>query len=157
MAELHGLNFPDRANLTAVKTFRPWLLLLLAVLLPIRGAMAAGMLCPVGGFGVQAEVRLTQHAHGHEASAAGHEHPHHEVAAQGHGAGHDHSGSASPDLSGSAADQCNLCSAFCSVTGLLSAGVTIAGPQPVSTVFPDLYAPPASFVSDGQERPPRTI
>ncbi|OUM00890.1 hypothetical protein A8M77_18445 [Variovorax sp. JS1663] len=140
-----------------MKTFRRWLMLLVAVLLPIRGALAAGLLCPVGGFGLQTEVQLTQHTHGHEASAVGHEHQQHEVTAQDHGAGHDHAGSGAPDLAGSAADKCNLCSAFCSVTGLISATVAIAAPQPVFTVFPDLYAPPASFVSDGQERPPRTI
>jgi hypothetical protein len=140
-----------------VKTFRLWLLVLLAVLLPVRGALAAGMLCPAGSFGVQSEVQLTKQAHVHDdASATHHEHQLHEVSAQNHGAGHDHTSSDSHDHAG-AADKCNLCSAFCSVTGLVSADVTFAALQPPSAVFPHLYAPPPNFVSDGQERPPRSI
>ncbi|MDB5915393.1 MAG: hypothetical protein JWP22_4068, partial [Ramlibacter sp.] len=65
------------------------------------------------------------------------------------GAGsHDHAGNA---------DNCNLCSAFCSVTGLVGAAVAIPETRPVPAVFPHLYALPPSFVPDGQERPPRTI
>ena len=156
-AAKHPLNFSARANLTTVKSFRVWLLLLLAVLLPLRGALAAGMLCPVAEFGVQAEAQVVKHTHVHEeVSVSGHEH--HDVqgsaleheAAQGPSDGPAH-------VHGSAADKCNLCSAFCSVTGLVSAGVTVAVSEPASAVFAHLYAPPPSFVSDGQERPPRTI
>lgn len=39
----------SRATSTNVKTLRIWLLVLLALLLPIRGAVAAGMLCEAGG------------------------------------------------------------------------------------------------------------
>ena len=127
-----------------MKSFRLWLLLLLAVLLPIRGALAAGMLCPVGGFGIQAEVQFTTHAHSH-----------HEASAQDHGADHGHGGGSHGDSD--SADKCNLCSAFCSVTGLVGAGVTVAEPQTGPTVFPHVRAPLASVVPDGQERPPRTI
>ena len=114
------------------------------------------MLCQVGSFGLQAEAQLTKHTHGHEVTAAGHEQQHHAAASQDHGTDHGHPGGSSHDHAGTA-DKCNFCSAFCSVTGLVSAGVTVAAPQTVSTVFPHLYAPPPSFVSDGQERPPRTI
>jgi hypothetical protein len=138
--ELIRLNFPSRANLTLVKMFRLWLLLLLAMLLPIRGAVAAGMLCPVGGFGVKVEAQLGKHAHSHD--GAGHH--------------HDDTGSSSHDQAGST-DKCNLCSAFCSVTGLVSSQVALAEAQPVPTVFPHIHPPPPSFFSDGQERPPRTI
>ncbi|MEO5670546.1 MAG: DUF2946 family protein [Ramlibacter sp.] len=138
-----------------MKSFRLWLLLLLAVLLPIRGALAAGMLCPVGGFGVQAEAQLAKHAHGHDAGGGGHEHHHGEISAQGDAANPDHGGG-TEDPAGSA-DKCNLCSAFCSVTGIVPASVTVAAPQPDSAVFPSLDAPLPSFVADGQERPPRSI
>ena len=145
------------ANLTTVKTFRLWLIVLLAALLPIRGALAAGMLCPVGGFGVQAEVQLAKHTHSHdEANAAHDEHQHPEVSAQDHGAGQDHASADSHDRAGGA-DKCNSCSAFCSVTGLVGADLTFASTQLSFAVFSHLDAPPPSFVSDGQERPPRTI
>jgi hypothetical protein len=150
-----------------VKTFRLWLLLLMVALLPLRGALAAGMLCPVGGFGVQAEAQLAKHAHLHDAGAMRHDHTvqlasAHDHGTQhatdpSHGAGHHHAGSGSGDEAGSGADKCNLCSAFCSVTGLVSTGITVGEAQPLSTIFPHLYAPPSSFFPDGQERPPRTI
>jgi len=140
-----------------VKSFRVWLLVLLAVLLPIRGALAAGMLCPVAEFGVQTEAPLVKHTHAHDDVAGmGHEHQVAQASAHDHAAAHSHSdGSAHDHASG--ADKCNLCSAFCSVTGLVSADVTLAVSQPPCAVFSQVYAPPASFVSDGQERPPRTI
>ena len=131
-----------------------WLLLLLAVLLPFRGALAAGMLCP-GGSGVQAEAQLMQHAHSLQASVVGEEHRHHEISVQASAPVHGHAGSAAHDHD--AADKCNLCSAFCSVTGLVSADVMLAEPQSVPAVFPHLCAPAPSFISDGQERPPRSI
>jgi hypothetical protein len=140
-----------------VKTFRLWLLLLMVVLLPLRGALAAGMLCPVGGFGVQAEAQPTKHAHLHDAAGMGHEHAAQPFSAHDHGAGHEHASSGPGDEAGSSADKCNLCSAFCSVTGLVSAAVTMGETQQVPMVFPHLYVPPAAFFSDGQERPPRTI
>lgn len=129
---------------------RLWLILLLAVLLPVRGALAAGMLCPSAPFG-ELGAQAVEHAHVHaEAGAPGHQH--HDASADGHshadGAAHDHAGADS---------KCNLCSALCCVAGLVSAGVTIAEPQRAVTVFADLRAPPPSFVSGGQERPPRTI
>src|SRR5690349_12830966 len=74
----------SRANLTVVKTVRIWLLLLLAVLLPLRGAMAAAMLCPVGGTGMQNELRMQDRPVAHEAM------DHDEVAYDHAGADHDH-------------------------------------------------------------------
>lgn len=132
-----------------MRTVRVWLLLLLAVLLPLRGAVAAGMLCPVAGSGIQSELM----AHAHPAShrmmddSAGHDHAamHHEHSSDGH---HDHG----------AADKCNMCSAFCSVTPLVSSLPTLFEPLDMAaTSFPDLSAPAPTFVSGGQERPPRSI
>jgi len=54
--------------------------------------------------------------------------------------------------------KCNLCCDFCSMTPLLSTQPSIPTPPNLSSVqFPDLFAPAPSFVSDGQERPPRSI
>ena len=142
-----------RATLTNVKAVRIWFLLLLAVLLPVRGAVAAAMLCPVGSTGMQNELRVHDHPMGHEAM----DHvdgsctmlPPHDHASAGHSDdGHDHA----------ASDKCNTCSAYCSLTPLLSSDSTFLEPPDLAAVkFADQSAPPPSFVSDGQERPPRTI
>jgi hypothetical protein len=124
----------------------------MAVLLPLRGAMAAAVMCPVAGTGVQAEVLVAEQAHDHT-----HAHAHtvsddagHELASQ-HADHHDFAGAGDP------ADKCNLCSAFCSVTGLVSGFAPIAEPLPLGTIFPHPAAAPASFIPDGHERPPRSI
>jgi len=135
-----------------VKTLRIWLLLLLAVLLPLRGAVAAGMLCPMGSQGDSRTeavvfVSLDRHA---DPVAAGHHHQH---------ADHDRGESAHHDQGhDGAADKCNLCVAFCSVTPMLSELPTVAPPLQTSTLrFPSYAATPPSFFSDGEERPPRSI
>lgn len=147
------LNFPPHGKLTPVKSLRIWLLVLMAVLLPLRGALAAAMMCHVAGTGVQTEVQMAERSHDHG-------HSHSDVASGGHHGAevtsqatdhHDFAGVGDP------ADKCNLCSAFCSVTGMVSGTATASEPQTLTTVFPHLYAPPPSFISDGQERPPRTI
>jgi len=147
-----------RANLTAVKTFRIWLLLLLAVLLPVRGAMAAAMHCSAPGSRVQVEAQMTKEGHsGHEAGVMDQGAQHEYAGAHDHTGGHTHSDKGGSHDHAGAADKCNLCSASCSATGLVSASVTVPEPSLASSVFPHLYAQPPSFVSDGQERPPRTI
>jgi hypothetical protein len=129
------------------------LLLLLAVLLPVRGALAAAMLCPVAEAGMQAEL----HA---QVVPAMHEDMDHAMAHSGHGEVHDHA-APSHHHDGhdhGAADKCNMCSAFCSLTPLVSGPPTLPEPPALSDVkFPHLSIPAPSFISDGQERPPRTI
>ena len=116
-----------------MKSIRIWLLLLLAVLLPIRGAVAAAMLCPIAGSGAPPQAQMHEHEH-----ASSHVHT----------AEHDHA---------KAADRCNLCSAFCSLTPLVGSAPTVAAPlELAAAAFPDFSAPPPSFLSDGQERPPRS-
>lgn len=125
----------------------------MAVLLPLRGALAAAMMCPVAGTGVQTEVHIAEqaHDHGHSHASGAHDHQAQPSFASQHSDHHDFASAGDP------AEKCNLCSAFCSVTGMVSGQATLAEPQRVATVFPHLYAPPLSFVPDGQERPPRTI
>ncbi|RZJ19899.1 MAG: DUF2946 domain-containing protein [Haliea sp.] len=126
---------------------RIWLVLLLALLLPVRGAMAVAMDCSGPAAQVQAQAQGSAQGHDHHASDGGHDH--HRAAAHGQpdDAVHDHAG---------ASDKCNLCASSCSVTGMASCSMTLAEPQPVSAVFPRLFAAPPSFFADGQERPPRT-
>jgi hypothetical protein len=135
-----------------VRIFRIWLLLLLAVLLPLRGAMAAALLCPIAETGSQVELRLHEHSLGHQAmdesAHADHASMHLEHVA---GEPHDHDGAGQPD-------KCNLCSAFCSVTPLVSSQPRVFAPLDNAAVsFPDLSAPAATFLSGGQDRPPRSI
>lgn len=133
-----------------MKTVRICFLLLMAILLPIRGAVAASMLCEVGGFGMQSELPIG----GHDDHAGSHEaaHDHHAAAHDHEGAGqhegHDHG----------AGNKCNMCSAFCSLTPLVSDAPRLPEPAALPSVrFPDFSTPAPSFLSDGQERPPRTI
>lgn len=135
------------ANLSVVKSFRYWLLVFLAVLLPIKAAMAAAMLCPPAGIGMQGQLRVTLHDGTAEVGVT-HEHRAHE-----HG-----SAAFGDEVQTAPHDQCNFCSAFCSVTPLVS-GLPSFLPPPAhpAALFPDFSAPPPSFLSDGQERPPRTI
>ena len=132
----------------AVKVLRIWLLLLLAVLLPVRGAVAAAMLCPMGTASHEAVVDAAAqdpHAghHGHDAGAGKHGH--------GHGHGHDQQGHATPD-------KCNLCSAYCSLTPLASEPPSLPERlEPTAVKFPDVSSPAPTFLSGGQERPPRSI
>ena len=139
------------ANLASMKSWRFCLLLLLAVLLPVRGAVASAMLCSVAGSGAQTELAGVEHPTAHEAMDHAMEHEHgaaHDPAGGGHHEGHDHAGT----------DKCNVCSSFCSLTPLVSELPTVAEPLDRTAVrFSEFSAPPPSFFSDGQERPPRTI
>ena len=132
-----------------MKSFRYWLLVFLAVLLPIKAAMAAAMLCPPAGIGMQGELRvMLQSSDGSGEVRLTHEH-----------SAHEHGSAASGDHGQTGThDQCNFCSAFCSVTPLVSGlPLIFAPPAHSAALFPDFSAPPPSFLSDGQERPPRTI
>lgn len=132
-----------------VKLLRIWLLVLLAVLLPIRGAMAAAMVCPPpAGAPVQ---QLGSHGGDHGHGDHGHAEPGHAHSAADAAADHAHA-------AGSADNKCNMCSASCATPPVPSAAGGLAAPLDLaSAAFPDLPAPAPSFLSDGQERPPRTI
>lgn len=134
-----------------VKNLRVWLLLLLLALLPVRGAMAAAMLCSAGGSGLQGEPPIA--APGHEAIEHGHGHAIPDLV---HDHAHDHA-HAGDGARHATADHCEMCSAFCSITPLVSELPALPGPRMLATLaFPDLSAPAPSFFSDGQERPPRS-
>jgi hypothetical protein len=143
-----------------VKSWRICLLLLLAVLLPVRGAVAAAMLCPVAGSGAQLELAMVGQSAGHAAMDAAMSHDH--TGGHDHASGHGHAADTSADGQAghdrAASEACNACSAYCSLTPLVSSLPTLAEPlDPTAVKFSDFSAPPPSFVSGGQERPPRTI
>lgn len=123
-------------------------LVLLALLLPIRGAVAGAMLCPEGGPS-SAQMEGFEHA-GHRM----HEGP---IAAHHHDAAdptpdHERSGS-SGHSSG-----CGICATFCSMTPILSAMPTVEpSTLAAALTFPAFAAPTPTFQSDGQDRPPRSL
>ena len=85
------------------------------------------------------------------------EHVDHQHADHSAGA-HDAGNSASAGHHAGGFEKCNLCCDFCSITPLLSALPSVPAPRDLSSVsFPALFAPAPSFLSDGQERPPRSI
>lgn len=144
----HG---PPRAKLHFVRTVRILLLVLLAVLLPVRGALAGAGHCAGSPDAVVQVVAAAQahsdaHAHGgHGAAPADAVHAAHHASPAG-----------GEDLSASA-DPCTLCTATCSATPFL--GEPVAMPMPLAaagTSFPALAAPPSCHATEGPERPPRS-
>jgi hypothetical protein len=111
-----------------LKFLRLCLLVLLAALLPCRGALATAMVC--------APAAPASHA--------------------AHGDGHDHAGhheAAHED----ATDTCNVCAASCAATPLLPALPGVAAPHALTAArYPAVSAPAPSFLSGGPERPPRS-
>lgn len=144
-----------------MKLLRIWLLVLLAVLLPVRGAMAAAVLCAPAGMGQHGDLRVAGADHGHaHADPQAHDAGAHDHADQGigHGVDHEHGSSAHHGHDASGQDRCSLCSACCASPPLLSTPAGIVAPTALSAVsFPTFSAPAPTFLSDGQERPPRTI
>lgn len=137
-------------NARAVKTFRVCLLLL-ALLLPVRGVLAAAMMCPpAGGSGAPVEAHAA-HVDAQAPAAHGGAHHHGAPEATGAAAAHD-------DVSPRHADDCTLCSAACAATPIASAASRlplVQGAGRTLSCAPDAAAP--SFLCGGQERPPRSI
>jgi len=136
---------PD--NPPVVRWIRVFLIVLLAALLPVRGVMAAAMLCPQGSHG---EFTAGSTDHDHESAAlASVVHDQDEAAGADHCAGH-----GGPEHHGGG---CNLCAGCCSVAPLLGAVPKVLEPLAEErTSFPTLSAPAATHQSGGQDRPPRS-
>lgn len=161
-----------------MKAVRLWFLLLLAVLLPLRAVLAATMLCAVGGSDVSGELRVHGQATGHQAIGRATDHAMHHGQTPGHShdhghggmkdhAAHGHAASVDPPASSghdhgaghdAAGDTCKMCAAYCSLTPAVGwlPGV-VEPPDLRAATLPPFTAPPPSFVSEGQERPPRRI
>ncbi|MDE2398155.1 MAG: hypothetical protein KGL43_01245 [Burkholderiales bacterium] len=118
-------------------------------MLPLRGVMASALLCPP-------TAGAAQHAHASHASdgglhdSLGDSAPHHAQGDSGAGA-HHHDGASGPDT-------CKLCSVCCSAPPLPSAVLSVPPPHALAAAgFPAVGACASSFLSDGQDRPPRSI
>lgn len=113
---------------------RLFVLLLLAVLLPVRGVIAATMACPEGM----------------PVAAACHELAHEAAEAPDAGAG-DEDGSSTP-----VTPICAICVTGCHATPLATVAPALAGPLLLSSVaYPALRTRVPAFVPDTLERPPR--
>jgi hypothetical protein len=130
-----------------VKIFRLWLLVLIAVLLPIRGAVAAAMPCPNESTPVHHHMGASpdHRMMGHERMADA---PQHHLQADGH-PDHGHAGHG---------DKCNLCASCCTGTAMPSSlQAAFEALEPAGESFTAPATPAMSFLSDGQDRPPRSI
>ena len=88
------------------------------------------------------------HAHEHGLATHGAGEHLHDAAVPTHHRDHDHDG----------ADKCNLCASCCSATPMPTTfAPTIARLDEPAATFPVLQASAPAFVSEGQERPPRSI
>jgi hypothetical protein len=134
-----------------VKYLRTLILVLLTVLLPIRGAVAAAMLCPGEASTMGAAATAGHGDHDMHADLDMEVH---------HAATHDHSHGAASDESpsGGHATACQFCAGGCCVTPLAFAPPAVESPRlAASAAFPALTARVTAFYPDGQDRPPRTI
>lgn len=136
-----------------MKPWRIWLVLLLALLLPLRGAVAAAMLCPAGAHGLAPLSTEAPAASDHGAHPGAHDH-HADV---GDDAASEPAPGTSADASHTAhGSSCGICAAFCSATPLLSTMPVLPQAHEVGSLrYPGWSAPLTPFLSDGQERPPR--
>jgi len=116
-----------------VKNFRIVILILLAFLLPVRGAFAAA--CPGGGQSGTAVLGVEQAVAGMHA-----DHGMHDEQATGH------------------PPACEGCAGTCCMTPLAFAPPSVqATVLTTSVLFPVLAVPIPDFYSGGQDRPPRTV
>jgi hypothetical protein len=127
-----------------VRAFRIFLLILFVVLLPLRGAYAMERQC-APATGAVGAVQMSGHVH-HDASLTSGSHGHHGSAGAADHDDHGHSGSGG---------HCNFCPACGGIAGPIALP-TVPAPPNARTVFSRLDAPPAHFVAERLERPPRT-
>lgn len=154
-----------------MKLWRCLLLMLLAVMIPARGAVAAAMMCPQhdgaltdaqhqqsGELGAH-DTHYAHRTHAQEpgsptgeASMHTHQHEGDPARVTQHGNDHEHN----DNHAGSTSGGCQLCASVCSMTPMLGSLPTWQPPAATpSADFPPLRVPAPSFQSDGPERPPR--
>ncbi|MBZ8140614.1 hypothetical protein CLD22_11970 [Rubrivivax gelatinosus] len=135
-----------------MKRLRILVLLVLAALLPFRGAVAEVLLCA----GHAGHAAAAVDAHEADAAPAAAHHADCEPAAMAANAD-DHG--AAPDAGHhGAVAKCNTCTASCGMSPLLGSTPTVPAPLPLPQQHASLGdAPAPSHLTDGQERPPRSI
>jgi hypothetical protein len=138
-----------------MKTLRAAFLVLLALLLPLRGAVAGALDCPQGG---APGVATAAHAD-HTMHAELHNGPHamHALNSQDGATHHDHADVQAAAEPGHGTG-CHLCASACSLTPMPLGAMPALAPSALlgSLRYPPLAAPAPIFESDTQDRPPRT-
>ena len=138
-----------------MRLFRFCLVLLLAVLLPLRGGLAATMPCGSAAVASPAAHGHAGHEHGHEHE---HEHEHEHAGHAHHDAGHQATSPDSEVDTQAFHGSCTFCAAHCCMTPLPMQAPTVAAPPLVAeAVFEERGAGVPSFIASGPERPPRNI
>lgn len=131
-----------------MKLLRLFLILVLAALLPVRGALAVAMVC----------APLSVPAALAPAPQAAHDHDHAIVQAQPDAPGADVAAESPHTAHAAHATACTACALFCALTPLTDSApllrATVALP---AASFPPLVAQATRFERDGLERPPRTV
>ena len=135
-----------------MRSLRIIILVLFSILLPIRGAVAATMLCPEGER-TDRSTMVVAHD-GHDMHAEHQQHANHPPAQH-----HTDEEMPSADAAlGYHTATCQFCASGCCLASIVGSVPSIAEPsRNASVMFPALQARVAAFQSDGQERPPRTI
>jgi hypothetical protein len=137
-----------------VKNLRVVILVLLALLLPVRGARAAAMLCPDDGSVPSPPVAVEQV---HVAMPAEHG-LHNEQATSLHQPSDGHAPDHDTSVSGGHPTACQVCVSACCLAPLAFAPPSVqARVLTISAVFPALALAIPAVESGGQDRPPRTI
>lgn len=138
------------------------LLLIVALTLPFRGAMAAvGVFCHLGSAGgFEAVVQPHHHDVGDEVSSDS-KHSHANQSHQSH-ANETHQSHAQSDANDDQpvplSETCAYCSASCGAPPLVPAPASFEAPIPNGAErFPALPVPHVRSIAGGLERPPRTI
>jgi hypothetical protein len=128
------------------------LLLIVALLLPFRGGMAAaGVLCHAGGNAKPAVAAGAEH---HQHAHAAH-HAHDDGAAAAHAA-HDEPGAPADAQTDQPDSSCPFCTAVCGAPPLpVTAVSTHALPPAGGERFPALSPPRSTLVFGAPDRPPR--
>jgi uncharacterized protein involved in copper resistance len=130
-----------------VKSLRLFLLLLMAVLLPLRSAIAAAVPCAGLEHSVPA-MHVHAMAAGHAAAALPGQSQ--QPTSVQHAAPQHHEHAAS--------DKCSLCASCCSATPMPATfSFSVAAPERRAANFPALDASSPTFLSEGPERPPRSV
>ncbi|MCE2658895.1 MAG: hypothetical protein LW854_11725 [Rubrivivax sp.] len=136
-----------------MKHLRMVIMVLLALLLPIRGAMAAAMLCPADGSSPSTAAAVEQ-----DLIAMPAEHGSHDAQAIAHH--HLSCVDVSRDDSSVSDDHptaCQVCASACCLTPLAFAPPSVqASVLSTSDFWPALSQAIRAFESGGQDRPPRT-
>ena len=129
-----------------MRFFRLFIVALLAVLLPIRGALAAVAVCDDGNVNTGTTEQVLHNHVGHEQAGDGSP----ADMSQDHGNG--------MDAKHDSVSHVAKCATSCSLTPLATNAPTLVGSVALATMpFPAYTALVPSFISDGQERPPRTF